>query len=479
MSYYYPQAAMTINVLFEDFRAFSDPTLQKTYGLNIQCKNLSINVNDYKTTDTFDCEVEYKSFPFDPRTIRSAQVTIHIEDMESVYDSSGNINKLVPSDDNAIFTGFVDEESIEFDDSKRTVRFQGRDLTSLLIDQKYVQNAPIQLTDPLDAILTNMLAAFPATKNLKVSNITGKSLPTLAQYAPDAVSAPLAGGKNVGAHETYWDIIQDLVARAGLIAYMHLDTLYISNPRTIFNSNKAVKFIFGKNIKSLSYQRKLGRHKGFNVTVRSLNAKAKTVITANIPEQAETSWCTALNLPAGQPITIPKLNPDGSLSSASDKAPYLAFRIPNITTQPALIQVGQKIFEELIRQDLEGSFETFEMVGHSGDADTDRANYQAYDLTTGATVVGAIPFDIGQPVSIEIQTDDLDAISRIASAPARVQYLMTRGYASSVASVFAKTIGKMAPIFYTKSIQISFNQDTGFKLKVGFINYIDLSNKGL
>ena len=475
MSYWFPQSTVTLKVLFEDFKARSRAELQKTYELNVQCKRLNVNGNDYKTSDTFDCEIEYKSFPFDPRSIRACGVTIHIEDMKQLYLADGTPNKIVPSPENAIFIGFVDKEGITFNETNRTVKFEGRDLTALLIDEKYAENRPLALTTPIDVAIRTLIQSIPATKKIKVVNKTGKELPTLAQFYPGFNSgSPLTGAKNAGSHETYWEIIQDITARAGLVAFMHLDEIWISNPRAVFNSNNAVKFIYGKNVKNLEFSRKLGRHKGFNVLVRSLSGK--TVITAKIPEEAEGSWLKAMGL-TNQPITVPKLNPDGTLSEQKEQvAPYQSFRVPHIGDHARLVQVGQKIFEEMIRQDLEGTLETVDMLAHSGDTDK-AANYQVYDLTTGTK--GGLPLDVGQPVSIQIEADDLTAISQLTTPGERTQYLVVRGYDKTVAALFAETMGKLVSTFYTKSYSLSLDQDNGFKFKLNFINYIDLSNAGI
>lgn len=466
MSFYYPQAAMTLRVLWEDFKLVSDASLQKVYTFPVIAKRLTLNLNDYQTSDTFDCEIDYKHFPFDPRCIRSCGVTIHLQDMGTLINKDGSQSKITPSQKNTRFQGFVDEETLTFDDDKRTVRFEGRDFTSLLIDQKYLQNSPIALNQPLDVIITNLLGNFKSTAQLKVVNLTQKELPTLAEFYPD-FGSPLSGMKNTGSHETYWEIIQDMVARCGLICYMHLDTLFISTPRLLYNANNAVKFIYGWNIKNLTYKRKLGRHKGFNVLVRAL--VGKTVLSAKIPEEATNDWLKAVQL-TNQPITVPVLKPDGTVDSsqAGHTAPYMSFRLKNIANKDQLVKIGEKIFEDISRQQIEGSFETHEMVGHSGNPG--ESNYQEFDLTD---------LKIGQPIRIEIDTGDLEGIKRLNSENARTQFLIAKAYDPTIARAFARSMGKFTPVFYTKSYSITFDDDNGYKQKVEFLNFIDLSNRGL
>lgn len=477
MSQYYPQAVLKLRVLPEDFKLSSDASLQKPYELLIVARNITVNVNDHKTADSFSCDIEYKNFPFDPRMNRYVGVTIYLKDMKSLYKSDGSLNTIEPASSAAVFSGFVDEETVTFDDVHRTVHFEGRDFTSLLIDQKYKEQVPVPLTATIDVIINNFLATFPATKNLKISNQTGRydkskrewdnpDLPILGSFYPD-FGSPLAGSRNPGVKESYWDIIQDICRRAGMICFIHLDTVVLKTPRNLFSPDNDVKFIYGINVKNLSWKRKLGRLKNFNILVRC--RVGKEVLTAKIPEEATPEWCKAYGIER-KPAVVPVLKPDGSLDNTQEHpAPYIAFPITNISNKDQLIRIGQATYEDYSRQQLEGTIETREMVSHSGTTREDR-NWKEYDLTQ---------LEIGQPIAIELETDDLQEISRLKSNEVRTNYLVKRGYAREVASAFAKSMGKFSSRFFTKSYVLMLNSDSGFSIKINFINIIELSNNGL
>lgn len=465
MSYYYPQACVKLRLLPEDFKLTSDASLQTPYEIIVIPRELTYNANDHKTCDSFSMEIDYKSFPFDPRTMRAIGVVIHIEDLGRLQNSDGSYKKIQPSDANAIFQGFADEETVSFDDDRRTVKFEGRDFSALLIDQKYQENVPISMHQPLDVVIAKFLAGFKATQQIKVVNLTGQStLPTLAQYYPGFGSG-LTGYKNPGPHETYWEIIQDMVNRAGLISYMHLDKLVITTPRNLYSQADDLKFVYGSNLASLSFKRKLGRLKGFNIQVRS--RVGKTVLTAKIPEEATPAWCTSFGI-SRERVTIPVLKPDGTVdkTATAQTAPYITFPIPNVGNKDQLIRIGESVFEDYSRQQLEGTFETTEMLGHYG---PDK-NFQSVDLTQ---------LQVGQPVAIDIATDDLVAISRIANAQERENYLIRKNFPRNIAHAFATSMGKFSPRFFTKALRISMSQDNGFKLSVDFVNIIETSYKGL
>lgn len=99
MSVYYPQASMILNVLWEDFGNSKDGDLQKLYTLPIIARRVTVHRNDYTTADTFDAEIEYKNFPFDPRCIRACGVAIYIQDMKRVYEDDNGATRIIPSEE--------------------------------------------------------------------------------------------------------------------------------------------------------------------------------------------------------------------------------------------------------------------------------------------------------------------------------------------------------------------------------------------
>ncbi len=358
------------------------------------------------------------------------------------------------------------------DDTNRIVRLEGRDFTSLLIDQKYKEQVPIAEDKPLDVAIRGFLATFPATREIEIVNRTGPAgatitdpLPILGNYAKDPTSK-LANSKNTSAKESYWDIIQGAVNRAGLICYIDLYKLIITTPRNLYDKTKDLKFIYGQNVKSLTFKRKLGRQKGFNIRVRSRSGTE--VIQANIPEEATQDWCNSFGIPK-EPVRIPVLTDKGVVDTTTSQiAPYITFPIPKIAKKEALVSIGQTVFEDYSRQQMEGGLETHEMVGHAG-VTPDDPNWKVYDFTK---------LDIGQPISIEIEMDDIANISRLATVAERTTYLLQRGYAPEVASIFAESMGKFSPRFFTKSYKV-MTDEGGFRLNIDFINIIETSYRGL
>lgn len=458
MALFYPQAVLSLRVLWEDFGKKEDTILQEVYSFNTLARSLTVNINDYTQADTFSAELDYKNFPFDPRTIRSLGVQIYIQDMGSVFQKNNKLNNLIPDEKNIVFSGFADEESINFDELSRTVKIEGRDFTSLLIDAPY-DKGPIIMDKPINLVVQELLDGLPSVAALEVEirGIEG-DLPTLKQFAPDF--NPLAGAKNGKRAEKYWDVIQGLITRAGLIAFMEIDKLIISKPRALFNKENAKQFVYGKNIKSLSFKRKLGRQKGFNIRVVSLDLEGKRTVEAKIPEEASTEFSKALGL-AKERIKIKSQKSDGTI--AEKDAPFFTFRLADIRSKDHLIAVGESIFEEIGRQQIEGDFETLDMCVDEG------------------TIQNPVRFDftkirVATPIEIEIDQGDQEGVSRLKTEAQREKFLVSRCYTPSVAKALARTMGKFDTPFYTRAVEFNVDNDRGFRMKLDFVNFIELSN---
>lgn len=428
-----------------------------------------MNINDYTQADTFDCEIEYKQFPFDPRCLRAVGITIHMEDVGSLYDDGTNSpTRINPSRENTVFIGFADEESISFDDTKRTVRFEGRDYTSLLIDRKYL-GGPVNLELPIDEVVKALLVSLDETTDIEVVNKASANLPVLSKFYSDKDAS--SGKKNPKRDQSYWDLIQSIISQAGLIAYIELDKLVISTPRVLYGTDKVKRFIYGKNVKNLSFKRKIGRRKNFNIIVRSMNLSTKEVIEAKIPAEATPEWSAATNIP-NEEVKVPDSSASGKPEAAKElkAAPYMAFRITNVNSKDHLIEVGQNIYEELGRQQIEGDLSTADMVVPESRS----------DLTSGKETDKS-EFDIlkirnGTPVSIWLDAPDMQNVMQFASKEARETYLKARGINSKAARYLSENIGKADASFYTRAVKFSLDNTQGFQCEIEFINFIQVTN---
>jgi len=455
MSYWFPQHCATLKVVWENFGNDTNPVLKQTYTIDTVPKRSKVAINAYTEADTFDIDLDYKTFPFDPRCIRSCQVSIHMDNMEALQEN-GKSKIIVPSEDNVVFLGFVDVSKMNLDESARLVNLTGRDYTSLYIDAPWPGEI-VDLAGPVDKVIAKIIGRLKASGDITVENRTGSaSLPVLASFYPDF--GGLSGKRNARKKETYWDVIQDICAKAGLIAYIELDKLVITKPRTLYDPSQAVQLIYGKNVKTLEMTRHLGKQKGFNVVVRSIIGKK--VETVEIPKDSK-------RLPeGGDYIYLPKQATNGALVDKSQPeavAPSLAFAVANVRDREHLIVIGEKIFEEMSRQQLEGRVTTNDMKAPVEDS----------------TCFNLLKMRNGTPINIRIDHEDLRKIQQTSSVPERIAYLNSRGYNPAVSNVLAQTIGKVTTPFYTREVQFTLDEQSGFSVDIDFVNFIETSGKGL
>jgi hypothetical protein len=459
MSLYYPQGGVILRPRWEDFGSGS-AILQEVKDIPVSCRSLSVERNDYSEADTFKATIDYAAFPFDPRCMRACAVTICMEDRKKTYNLDNSLNLIEPTPDNTVFIGFADESSIKFDDTTRTVQLEGRDYTSLFIDQKRVNTEPIALSKPIDQIIQDLINEQLATKDIKVDNRTGENpMPTLAQLAPDF--NPVTSVKNQKRKETYWEIMQDIVSRVGFVGFIELDKYVITKPQNIYEKKNIKHFIYGGNIKDLNFTRKLGRAKDFNVLVKSFNPLEKRIEEAKLPEEAKDAQFIA-NF-GNVRTTVPQLDKDGKKIDPPKDADFYTFLVKDITNKEQLIKIGESIFEELSRQQIEGSLTTYEMeVPEERNEDTSPIKFSQMRN--------------GSAIRIFLSQAELKEIDSNANKAQRKAFLLRRGYPRELADAWADSLSRINTVFYVKSVMFEMDMDNGFTMKIDFINFIDLDS---
>ena len=480
MRVYYPKAVALIDLVAHDY---GNQNQKPEFHFLISPVSCSVNINSYNLADTFNLTARFEDLPLDPRLIRSLRVTILVMDLKELRDfTSQDISQNL---DKVVFTGFADTHTIKLDQSQRTVSFEGRDYTALLIDSTFdnanledaegKRTRKIRLDRPVKTIIQDLLSNVPAAKNIQIDDRSGgradenfrKAVPNFSLVSGEEVSDGLY--QYTDKNDTYWDVIIAICEASALICYIELDKLVLTTPRVLYQgsttSKPSLQFIYGFNLMNLEFFRNLGKKRKFNILIKSFNARKNERIQVSIPRDAEKAWADSMNIDKAIQ-KVKELNAEGVAETRN--APAFTFLLRD-KTREELVQYGQKIFEEFVRQQLEGSCETHEMV-----VNDDRG--VEFDLTQ---------IKVGTPIKIEIAQEDVRNILRTGpegnkiSDGQRIAYLVRRGYPQKTAEALIKAVaqgtGKLRPIFYTREAIFDFS-DQGFSCRLGFVNYIQLGS---
>ena len=475
MSYYYPQAGVVLKITWETFDGGPVDTARTV--LRVVPLEVAVEINSYLEADTFTCTLDYKTFPFDPRTIRSVWVSVHMQDAKQLTQFLNTQNPQLTNTDNIVFAGFVDEGSIKFGDDGRTVTFDGRDYTSFFIDRRRLRPdgvfEGVNLAAPIDKVFQRLINEIPGAKiktssvggnvfsGIRVVNRTGKALPNLARVGAGVTKKDST--KNPKHGENYWEIIQSIANRAGVIAYIDLDQLIISNPQNLYAENRRTQLVYGNNISNLTFKRRIGRQKALNIKVYSTQIEGKKPLSVVLPKDAKSK--EFINRFGNNPIYVEQYDSNGEKLPEPKLAETISFRVPDVSDAKSLTEIGESIFEEISRQHLEGSLSTNEMLFNEFVGDT-------------PTQVPFSNIRVGTSLEIILHGQDIAKITTQSSVVERKSYLLSRGYPEEVAGLFAKSLTKVKYVFYTQAVSYKFSTD-GFAMDIDFINIIDLGNRSL
>ena len=464
MSVYYPQAAVTLRVYWEDFGNPSGILNKEMVLKPIIPKNVEVEINSVNEADTFKMELDYKFFPFDPRTIRALGVTIHMEDVESIFDKRGVQKKLIPSDDNKIFLGFADENTIQMDSENRVVRIEGRDYTALLIDQKFFA-PPVNLALKLDVIMKQLIDLVKGAEDILIENRTGESLPSPSDIQSDL--SKLAGKKNSRKNATVWDVMQSTLRKLALKGYIEGDKFVIDKPRNAYIGTQGyTQFVYGLNLSSLEFKRKIGRFRGVNIRVVGLSFEDKELISVDIPKEA-TSQDLVTRF-GNKNIQVKQLSSDGKPLADKD-GEFITFPVSGVKDKAHLIKTAEELFFEYSRQQLEGRLATKEMT----------IPERVYTEGIATQRINKIQFSKiknGTPIEVFMSVDDMKEISELSSKNEKKKYLISKFYADDVAEALATSMNRISTPFLVRAVTFRIDKENGFDMDVDFLNIIDVNN---
>lgn len=504
------------------------PPDNRTLDLDLMPDECNINRSNLKDASTVEVRMKWRDVPIDPRVVRSALViatigAVSADDWEAgmrgqrrAADGSllSVINR-VPGQElqftsSSRFVGFVDEWNAEFTDDGDSITITGRDVSSLMRDQQLETAHGINLELPIAEGVRELLNRFPMTRGMQVvyglprdpndplNQLSEEPLgpvPKLSEEKNGPVPPHNALTKNgkprrpvrvkkSDEQESVYDHITKVLQKLALVPVMRGFTLYLLEPRTLFaDPSRRRKMVWGKNLKTLSFSRRLGGLKCETIEMRSPNPVLGRTLWARYPVFAGQPASGLLGQGGSpQPSKTRQVvvGPTGAVEET-----ILVQYVRGVTDLKLLEKVAHNVFEEIGRQEIEGSISTDEVDSFGSLVEADLLDLQPGDpmeilvAKPNATeqaasddgIASINPFANDPPVNSI--SNELQRISALSIAQ-RKEYLTGLGFSDTAAERLAEIQeqARLTNIFRIGHVNIKFTADDGIEIDADFHNYI-------
>lgn len=395
-------------------------------------RSAQVELPQYRQAGKFSLELDWRELPIDPRLVRSCGVEIYMgtvspEDFDTGMtrvETDGSRRSVLrtsddggaPRDDLMLLAGLADSWTTTQTGEGGLVKIEGRDLRGVFLDSPVDPDvlAKIDLSQSLDFVILDVLKGHPAAAYMTITyspdDWPNGAPPAvldrdgLTRVRRNADGAGVNSGQQGGDKLNVWDVITRYSFLVGAIPYFRGRQLVIRPAVSVFDQSKPKfssqdkvfdpttrydddgnafttrKMILGRNIKELTFERKLGGIKVPIVQVVSFDTSSKDRGAAKLlvvqwpPEDAQAAQLTSV-APSGE-------------SSQTDK---IVVSVPGIRDRDKLLGVARGLFEEIGRGEIGGSCITTELSSYKGsNADPDLVRLRPGDVVEFATDTRAV-----------------------------------------------------------------------------------------
>jgi hypothetical protein len=487
MARYYPLCRVNLSVVFDGFGGKDTPKVIE----DIIPLSVNVHLNSYKEADTWEITFDAKAFPFSPELVLSGAVEIYLyqrDDLtqDPIYSElpspTFNVNNLTGlaayalavqgantnQREKLLVTGLIDVSTITLDSSGGVVSMSGRDYTALLLDREWdptESGKRGRIPDgPLDQVVQQLVdeavnasevgrtleVAFidyeivPETKGV-AKTVTSKKVTIKPPPTQKSRSKRKTRGIAVKADSNYWDVIYKLCMSYGFISFVQGFNVYIAKPHVLQADQESLwgfwRVAYGRNLEKLEVERKLAKDAVPQIRVRSYSEKDKIAIEGRFPGDRENLKITGVG---------------------TKKEEYRVYTVPDISDVNTLKEIARSTYYTLARGEGVVRFST----PHLADLD----NRDLLKMRAGDAV--------------EIIWDAFNSevmMNKNISTEEKVTELLSRGYKIDVARLVAEQYAKLDYFrqpFYVRTVNYSWDAETGVKVDVEAINFISAERDG-
>lgn len=504
------------------------PPDNRTLDLDLMPDECNINRSNLKDCTTVDIKMKWRDVPIDPRVVRSALLIATIGAVSADDWSAGMQGQRRASDGSLLsvinrtpgqelqftsssrFVGFADEWTAEFTDDGDTITITGRDVSSLMRDQQLEVEHGINLELPIADGVRELLNRFTMTRGMEVvfglprdpndplNQISEEPLgpvPALSSEKNGPIPPSNARTKNGKPRrpvrlkkgdesESLWDHITKVLQKLALVPVMRGFTLYLLEPRTLFaDPSRRRKMVWGKNLKTLSFSRRLGGVKCETIEMRSPNPVLGRTLWARYPVFAGQPASGLLGQGGSPQPTKTRqvvVGPTGAVEET-----ILVQYVRGVTDLKQLENIAHNVFEEIGRQEIEGSISTDEVDSFGSLVEADLLDLQPGDpmeilvakpnkleQSNSDTGIASINPFAHEPAASSISSE-LQRLSALSIAE-RKEYLKGLGFSDAAAQRLAEIQeqARLTSIFRIGHVNLKFTSEDGIEIDADFHNYI-------
>lgn len=437
MATYYPSARCTLSVVFDGFGDADKPAV----FADIPPKSFNAHLNSYKEADTWEVSFDSRFFPFSPELIRSAAVEIYVQHATDLAAP------FLRTEESLIVTGLVDKATL-IQGAEGAVSFEGRDYTALLLDRIWDPSSSghkgrVPVGEALDGVVQTLVdeAVGAAThgRTLTVEFVDGTSTvrTTCAKRSPRKKR-----GTPVKADSTYWDVIYKLCLSMGYIVFVRGWKVVIARPHVLQVEalDRTYRVAYGRNLETLEVERALHKEAVPQIRVRSHDPVTRAIVEGRYP------------------LT----RAEGLTGVGTKRDEYRVMTVPDCGDVHTLRQIARTAYDTIARGEGTIHFATKHLLDLPDSAGTQR------DL---------LALRAGDPVQIQWDAFNAEALANMKSETERVGELLARGYSYDVAKLVAEKFTKLDYFrqpFYVKEVNLTWDARQGLKLAVEAVNFINV-----
>ncbi len=462
---FYPQARVTLSVVFENF---GDPDKPKNFP--VQPRAITVYSNSYNEADTFSVEFDAQDLPVTPELIRAGSCEIFLfqtpglgkDNLAQTLKAKDNPDTPIKEGLEPSIVGLFDEVSMEFSDAGRTITIDGTDYTALFLSKQWIpkkQRNPdaeasgnkagrIPTGKRLDRTLKLLMGQVPSAKvmTLAIEGVKADGSPLTSADLPIVGSAESKANRKRGipvkSGSNYWDVMYNLTVKHGFIIFVRGLKVVLTTPQAYVQGRTvARKMAWGRNLLGLRIGRRIGKVQTPIVEVHSYESKSRKPIKARYPANKKQFQVTGLGAKRDEIKIV---------------------NIPSVRDKGVLARIAEVYYNLTARSEQTVEIETMDLRDMEG---TDLLEMRAGDSLT----IGFDPFNQSS-VLIEGQNEQQ-----------RVQTLLSLGYDEGVAQKISKTfdfLNLFKRPFRVREVTFEWSHDGGLSIAAQLQNFININDQG-